>query len=192
MKKITLIITIVLLIFMTGCKDMDENKIEPDVDSITSASGENSYEQSSYDIATLKEKLTTNEFGNIAPAAAIATVNEDNTPNVAVFIPTIMIVDDKDYLVAWFSNDTHTLENLKAGRYGVYIFYEYDNSVETLENATDEEKTETKLERNKGCKVVLKYVGDDKQTEIYDTVGFPDNLKNNKLFLEIVDILPLG
>lgn len=191
-KKMKKIIICLLLIFLSGCVNDTKELNAADIDAISSVSLDYEYQKSTYSKDDLREKLKLNEYGNIIPSVSISTVNEDNTPNVGIFIPSMITINKKEYLIAWFSSGTNTFKNLSDGRSGTFLFHEYDNSLKTPRSATNEEKTEIKLARNKGCRVVVQYVGEAKQNELYKKANLPESLKKNKLILEIINIYPLG
>lgn len=183
-----LIVLSLISVFLVACdtdiEDMNPwETLNPKVDTITSPSGDSNYEESTYDYNELEAALQKNAEGNITPASSIATVNDDGTPNVAVF--TSVSYEEKDgtkYLTAYIGDETHTYNNLKEERYGVFFFYEYDNQI-NVNGQHDPSEEPLLLEQNKGCKVVVKYVGDDTNDEL-STSG--------RKYLEIIEIIPLG
>lgn len=103
----------------------------------------------------------------------IATTNADGSPNLAVAIPGI--TEDGKYLILGLA-DNRTKANMTERDLAVVMFYEY--------NPTAVEKTD----RNRGCRVVARYVGDKENTHLNKEA----NAKNPSIYLEIVELLPIG
>lgn len=143
---------------------------KPSVDSITAASGQLYYPAGSYDLSALQAALKAYPY---KVTVGIATTNADGSPNLAVAIPGI--TDDGKYLKLGLA-DNRTKTNLTERELVVVMFYEY--------NPTAVEKTD----RNKGCRVVAKYVGETENTRLNTEA----NAKNPSLYLEIIEILPIG
>ncbi len=143
---------------------------KPSVDSITAASGQWYYPAGSYDLGALQAALGAYPY---KVTVGIATTNADGSPNLAVAIPGI--TEDGKYLKLGLA-DNRTKTNLTERKLVVVMFYEY--------NPTAVEKTD----RNKGCRVVANYVGEAENTRLNNEA----NAKNPSMYLEIVEILPIG
>jgi hypothetical protein len=143
--------------------------VVPSVDTISAASATSYYAASSYDLAKLISVLGAYPY---PVSVTIATVNSDGSPNLAVCIPGI--TKDGKYLTFGLS-ENRTKANFQERELGVVLFYEYTPTAE-------------KAERNKGCKAVVRYVGDEENTRLNEAAAN----KNPSLYMEIVDILPIG
>ena len=141
----------------------------PDVDTITAASGSSYYKNSSYDLQDLKDALGGYPYPT---AISVATVNADGSPNISVVIPGLSA--DGRYLTFGLAGN-RTRANFTERDLAVVLFYEYRPEA-------------GKSERNKGCKVVVRYVGDYANKRLNTEAG---NEKPS-LFMEIVEILPIG
>jgi len=141
----------------------------PDVDTITAASGMPYYKNSSYNLEQLKASLAAYPY---KAAISVATVNADGSPNAAVVIPGLTA--DGRYLTFGLAGN-RTRDNFIERELAVVMFYEYTPSAD-------------KANRNKGCKVVVKYVGNPENERLNRAAG---NEKPS-LFMEIIEILPIG
>lgn len=141
----------------------------PDVDSITAASGTPYYKNSSYNLEQLKTALGSYPYPT---AISVATVNEDGSPNLSVVIPSLSA--DGQYLTFGLAGN-RTKENFLSQKLAVVMFYEYT-------------PTADKANRNKGCKVVVKYVGDSKNKRLNSAA----DKDGSTIFMEIIEILPIG
>lgn len=139
------------------------------VDAVTAASGKSYYGANSYDREALKAALSQYPY---PVSVAVATVNDDGSPNLAVAIPGIS--GDGKHLVFGLAPN-RTRENITARGTAVVIFYEY-----TPEAA--------KEERSKGCRVVVQYVGHEENRRL----NRRDGKERPALYLEIIAILPIG
>ena len=175
MKRIITLFLLVVVFVTLGCTGKEATStatevVKPSADTITAASGSLYYAAGSYDLPALQAVLGTYPYkANVG----ISTTNADQSPNLAVAIPGITA--DGKYLSLGLA-DNRTKENLIQRELAVVMFYEY--------NPTAVEK----VDRNKGCRVVAKYVGDSENNRINTEA----NNKNPSLFLEILEILPLG
>lgn len=169
-KHVVLCLAMVALFVTFGCsRQQADVAVVPSADTVSAASAVSYYADSSYDLAALQKALSSYPY---PVSISIATVNEDGSPNLAVCIPGI--TDDGKYLVFGLS-DNRTKENFEERGLGVVLFYEYTPAAE-------------KAERNKGCKVVVKYVGDEENDRLNKEAGN----ENASIYMEIVDILPIG
>lgn len=176
MKKLLFLVLVLVVMFATvGCTPKQATVVaaEPvkaSVDTITAASGQLYYPSGSYDLAKLQEALGAYPYKT---TIGIATTNSDGSPNLAVAIPGI--TGDGKYLQLGLA-DNRTKTNLTERELAVVMFYEY--------NPTAVEKAE----RNRGTRVVAKYVGDKENDRLNKEAGN----KNPSLYLEIVELLPIG
>jgi len=162
MKKILVLLAVLMALTFTVTAD-------PNVDTITAASGQAYYGGSSYDLPALQAALGAYPY---ATTIAVSSINADGSPNMSVVIPGI--TDDGKYLTFGLAGN-RTRENFIQREIAVVLFYEYTPTAE-------------KAERNKGCRVVVKYVGDRKNNQLNEAAGN----ERPSLFMEIVEILPLG
>lgn len=173
MKRTTLVLLIGIILFAAvGCtpKQAALDAAKPSVDTITAASGQLYYPAGSYDLAELQAVLAQYPY---KATVGIATTNSDGSPNLAVAIPAI--TSDGKYLKLGLA-DNRTKNNLTERELTVVMFYEY--------NPTAAEKSE----RNRGCRVVARYVGEKENSRLNKEA----NDKNPSLYLEIVELLPIG
>ncbi|MBI9104905.1 MAG: hypothetical protein JEY99_20985 [Spirochaetales bacterium] len=163
-------LVISLLIYFTGCQTSSKSgEGETFVDGVTSASGNYYYEANSYSLKELKEVLSLYPY----PAAtAVSTVNLDGSPNLAVTIPGFS--KQGDYLILGLA-ENRTRENILRDGRGVIIFYDYTPGA-------------VKEDRNKGCRVIVRWVG----PQLNDELNTRDELEKPALYLMIEDLLPLG
>ncbi len=171
MKRMLLLLVFVVVFVAVGCtKQQAAETVKPSVDTITAASGQLYYPTGSYDLPALQAALGAYPY---KVTMGIATTNADGSPNLAVAIPGI--TSDGKYLKLGFS-DNRTKTNMTERELAVVMFYEY--------NPTAVEKAD----RNKGCRVVARYVGDKENTRLNKEA----NDKNPSIYLEIVELLPIG
>ncbi len=174
-RMMVLFVMLGVLFSVVGCTRQqptvgETEAAKPSVDTITAASGQLYYPAGSYDLGKLQAALEAYPY---KVTVGIATTNADGSPNLAVAIPGI--TEDGKYLKLGLA-DNRTKTNLTERKLVVVMFYEY--------NPTAVEKTD----RNKGCRVVASYVGEEENTRLNNEA----NAKNPSLFLEIVEILPIG
>lgn len=175
MKRILSLLLVVVVLFATlGCAQKQEpvaaSAVKPSADTISAASGQLYYPAGSYDLPELQAVLSAYPYKT---TVGIATTNSDGSPNLAVAIPGI--TSDGKYLKLGLA-DNRTKKNMTERELAVVMFYEY--------NPTAVEKTD----RNRGCRVVARYVGDTENTRLNKEA----NDKNPSLYLEIVELLPIG
>lgn len=176
MKQVMLLVLVLVMAFAAvGCSKKQVAPVaaeaaKPSVDSITAASGQLYYPAGSYDLPALQAALAVYPY---KVTVGIATTNADGSPNLAVAIPGITA--DGKYLKLGLA-DNRTKVNIAERELVVVMFYEY--------NPTAVEKTD----RNKGCRVVARYVGDEENTRLNTEA----NAKSPSIYLEIVEIMPIG
>ncbi|WP_040210163.1 hypothetical protein [Clostridium polynesiense] len=175
-KLVVLLSGIVMAAALTGCggaSSSDEGKIslkDAKTDSISKASTKVFYEKGSLTGQALVDSINKRE-GSVT----IATTNPDGSPNLAVAVPGA--INDK-YLVMGLAPN-QTLENFKNHKIGVISYYIY--------NPAAQEKND----RNKGARLVVKMVEDkDTKEKLKKEAG--EKANDNSLFLEIVEVKPLG
>ena len=176
MKRLmVLVLALMVVVLAAGCTKKQVTTatleaVKPSVDSITAASGQLYYPAGSYDLPALQAALSSYPY---KVTVGIATTNSDGSPNLAVAIPGI--TDDGKYLKLGLA-DNRTKTNIVERELVVFMFYEY--------NPTAVEKTD----RNRGTRVVARYVGDEANTQMNKDA----NAKSPSLYLEIVELLPIG
>lgn len=138
------------------------------VDTISAASGALHYEAGSYDAAQLKVAMTKYPYPG---SVTIATSNEDGSPNLIVAIPGLS--EDGQYMTFGLA-DNRTKVNMVEQGMAVVAIYEYQPFAED------------KLDRNRGCRVILEYPGDEANATL--NAG----KERQSLYMKIVKILPLG
>lgn len=170
-KSGLLLLLLVAVLLMAGCSAPEETEqaLVASADTITAASGTSYYAGSSYDLDALKEALGAYPY---PVSVTVSTVNADGSPNLAVAIPGIS--EDGKYLTFGLA-ENRTRENLTERELAVVLFYEYTPEAE-------------KALRNQGCKVVVGYVGDEENKRLNEEAGN----ENPSLFMEIIEILPIG
>ncbi len=141
-----------------------------DIDSISAASTNQYYEQSSL---TGEELMTS--IANREGAVAVATTNPDGTPNIATVIPGV--ASDKHLAFGIVPNQT--TNNLFGNKVAVMSYYLY------------EAQEEDKFERNKGARLVLQLVEDEATIKELREKN-AETTSDNSIFVEIVKVLPLG
>lgn len=105
---------------------------------------------------------------------AVATTNEDGSPNLAVFIPSAV---GEDYVYFGFAPNA-TLANLTRDKQAVVLYDEYDISVENP------------AQRHHGARLVVRLVDDEKTL-----AGLKDDLGSYgdaATVCEVVEVLPIG
>jgi len=140
----------------------------PSADSISAASGKFYYEAASYTAEQLKVALSAYPYSG---SVTIATVNEDGSPNLAVAIPGLSA--DGQYLTFGFA-ENRTKLNMTMRKLAVVSVYEYKPTAES------------KADRNRGCRIILEYPGDEANAALNAGKERPS------LYMKIVKILPLG
>lgn len=145
-----------------------EQGTAPSVDSISAASGKYYYEAGSYSAEQLKAALSAYPY---AGSVTIATVNEDGSPNLAVAIPGLSA--DGQYLTFGLAANRTGL-NMTTRKLAVVCIYEY------------RPLAENKVDRNRGCKIIVEYPGDEANAALNAGKERP------ALHMKIVKILPLG
>ncbi|MEA4875164.1 hypothetical protein [Anaerorhabdus sp.] len=170
MKKIVCICLSALCLI--GCSSAPKATPEPTTtpDVFTSASTNNFYEASSWTGDQLIEAIK-----NRSGSWTIATVNPDNTPNLAVAV--FGMLDDTTLVLNLAPNQTG--ENIVRTKEAVAIIYQYTNNQEI-------EKTL----RNQGAKLKLALVSEEEFKKYQD--ANPDTVTETSLVLKIVEVLPLG
>lgn len=140
----------------------------PSVDSMSAASGKYYYEAGMYSPEQLKAALAAYPY---AGSVTIATVNEDGSPNLTVAIPGLSA--DGQYLMFGFA-ENRTKANMIARKFAVVGIYDYKPTAES------------KADRNRGCRLILEYPGDEANAAMNAGKARPS------LYMKIVKILPLG
>ncbi|MDO7976528.1 hypothetical protein [Oceanotoga teriensis] len=160
MKKCVFVFLLILIMTISFSK--------ANVDTMTSASGNAYYAEGSYSYNEMKELLESYPYPF---SVTVATTNKDGSPNISTVIPGIS--KDGKYFVFGLANN-RTRENFLERELAMVSLYEY--------NPTAVEK----INRNRGCRIVLKYVGDKENNKLnkkYET---------KSLYMEIIKLLPLG
>lgn len=172
-----------VLLFGTSCQTqpaatVSEPKVDvgsaaseahsPSADAISAASGKYYYEAGSYSAELLKAALSAYPY---AGSVTIATVNEDGSPNLAVAIPGLS--PDGQYLLFGLA-ENRTKANMIARKLSVVSIYEYAP------------KAENKADRNRGCRIIIEYPGDEVNSSLNAGKERPS------LYMKIVRIMPLG
>lgn len=157
---------------LVGCTSTPKEQVEPTTtpDVFTSASVNNFYEASSWTGDQLIEGIK-----NRSGSWTIATVNPDNTPNLAVAV--FGMLDDTTLILNLAPNQTG--ENIVRTKEAVAIIYQYTND-QAIE----------KTLRNQGAKLKLELVSDDEFKTIQEANS--DTVTDTTLVLKIVEVLPLG
>lgn len=164
MKKLLSILACVVL--LAGCSSTSA------ADEFTSASVKNFYEESS-----LRDDALFSALDQRIGAPAVATVNPDGTPNLAVFSYGHL---EEKYLLFSLS-ENQTLENIKNNKEGVALFYVYTPDM-----------TITKFERNIGARITFKTVEDHDALLAEMMEKYPEKVRDTSYIVEIVEVLPLG
>ena len=152
---------------MAGCSQAGANE-SANIDSISSASVAQFYESSS-----IKGEELMNAINERSGAVAIATTNEDGTPNIATIVPSAV---DENTLMFQFA-DNQTKVNLEERDLAVLSYYIYMP------------EAEEKADRNSGARLILKLITDEaKISELSTKAEAPEGVT----FMEIVKVLPLG
>ena len=152
---------------MAGCSQAGTNE-SANIDSISSASVAQFYESSS-----IKGEELMNAINERSGAVAIATTNEDGTPNIATIVPSAV---DENTLMFQFA-DNQTKVNLEERHLAVLSYYIYMP------------EAEEKADRNSGARLILKLINDEaKISELSTKAEAPEGVT----FMEIVKVLPLG
>lgn len=147
---------------------MEEAKEDSPVDAVSSASADTN-KFKNMDQATLMTQLPT-----MTGLVAVATTNEDGSPNLAVFIPSA--TGDKYIYFGFAPNATQA--NLLRDKRAVLLYDEYDLSVE---NPSD---------RHYGCRVKVQLVEDEKVLEgLKESMGAYADIAT---VVEVVEVLPMG
>lgn len=168
MKKI-IIGTLVLTTLLVGCGEGSKEEkleVERSLDSISSVSLTNFYEESSYSKEEILEALNERKA-----AVSVATVNEDGTPNASIVIPGAY--DDNTLVFGLAENQTGI--NFKEREFAVVTAYIYDG------------EAEDRLERNQGARIIIRY-----NEELNDRLIEENQPREGTIYMEIVDVLPLG
>jgi len=137
-------------------------------DVMTGASGQSYYASSSYTKEDLPELFGSYPYPF---SITISSLNEDGSPNLAVAVPGLS--KDGNYLTFGLAPN-RTRENFLEREVAIVALYEY--------NPTAEEKND----RNKGCRIVVKYVGDEENKKLNGDAERPS------IYMEIIEVLPIG
>ena len=174
-KLIALLLGGAMTLSMMACSEKKENEtVTANVDTISQASKEVYYGESSWDQAKVKEVLKNNV--SKAAAVVVSTTNEDGTPNAATIVPGLV---NDNTLVFNIATEGNTKKNMVER--GIAVLTMFDHNPEA----------EDKALRNQGARVVLKTVTDeDKINELVKEAGLKD--ASTAVFMEMVKILPLG
>ena len=147
---------------------MEEAKGDSPVDTVSSASTDTN-KFKNMDQATLMTQLPT-----MTGLVAVATTNEDGSPNLAVFIPS---ATGEKYVYFGFAPNA-TQANLLRDKQAVLLYDEYDLSIE---NPSD---------RHYGCRAKVKLVEDPEVLEgLKADMGAYADIAT---VVEIVEVLPMG
>lgn len=159
---------------LVGCtstpKETEKPKETASPDVFTSASVNNFYEGSSWTGDQLIEGIKTR-----SGSWTIATVNPDNTPNLAVAV--FGMLDDNTLVLNLAPNQTG--ENIVRTKQAVAIIYQYTNDQEI-----------DKALRNQGAKLKLELVSEEEFKKYQEEN--PDTVTETSLVFRIVEVLPLG
>lgn len=177
MKKrlIALLLCGVTALSLMACSEKKETEaVTASVDTISKASTEVYYGESSWDEAKVKEALKNNV--SKAAAVVVSTTNEDGTPNAATIVPGL--VNDNTLLFN-IATEGNTKKNMLEREIAVLTLFAH------------KPEAEDKALRNQGARVVLKTITDK---EKIDALVKEAQLKDasTAVFMEIVEILPLG
>ncbi|WP_303249147.1 pyridoxamine 5'-phosphate oxidase family protein [uncultured Slackia sp.] len=124
---------------------------------------------------TLEGKCLADSMAAVAGAAVVATVNEDGTPNAAVFVP--MMADDDHVVMTLAPNRTR--ENIERTGECVLVYEEVDA------------RGASKAERYRGARLRLELLreGDPRRDEALS--GWPRVTPYTMAFL-VVERMPIG
>lgn len=179
MKKVFIVVlTLILALSYSAIAEQ-----APSVDMMSSAS----LESNAYQEGTLTGDALYEAMSAMAGVSCIATVNEDNSPNVATMIPSHFSVDGVDYLV-FGHGANQTVANLHRTGLAMMEYYIYDPSLQGDEN---------KFTRNQGARLILKYVaesteGIDEATKGIYEATYTDSMSSWMTVVEVVEVKPLG
>jgi len=181
MKIRMLLLAMMAVIVLTGCKTGVLK--EQEIDVVTSASGAYHMESGMYTGEKLMALLK-NPIGDISTFFAIATVNEDGSPNIASIMPHGLGED----VILLMDAGTATRDNL--GR---------DKVARAILRTTDPAfKKGYDLYGNVGSRMLLKLIDDpEERNRLYkeneeEISKFRGMTIENCVFLKIVDVYPLG
>lgn len=155
---------------LVGCSAQPATTPEATTDTFTSASVNNFYVDSSWTDDQLIEAIN-----NRSGSWTIATVNPDNTPNIAVAV--FGMLDDTTLMLNLAPNQTGA--NIARTSEAVAIIYQYTNDQEI-----------DKSLRNQGAKLKLELVSEEEFKKYQEEN--PDTVTETTLVLRIVEVLPLG
>ncbi|MCR1950568.1 MULTISPECIES: pyridoxamine 5'-phosphate oxidase family protein [unclassified Clostridium] len=174
-KLIALLLCGGMTLSMIACSEQKENEtVTASVDTISKASTEVYYGESSWDEAKVKEVLKNNV--SKAAAVVVSTTNEDGTPNAATIVPGL--VNDNTLLFN-IATEGNTKKNMLERQIAVLSLFAHNP------------EAEDKALRNQGARVILKTITDeDKINELVKEAQLKD--ASTAVFMEIVEILPLG
>lgn len=165
MKKAFILMTVVMLILLASFL---VQAAEPSVDSISSASKTNYYEQSS-----LKGEELFNALRERRCAIVVSTANSDGTPNAGVVIPGV--ADENTLMFGMAENQTKI--NLIERKYAVITAYIYSPDAKE------------KLKRNVGAKIIVSYISDPAEIKkLLKKTGS----REGTIFVKVEKVLPLG
>lgn len=174
-KLIALLLGGTMALSMMACSQKKETEaVTANVDTISKASTEVYYQQSSWDEAKVKEILKNN--ASKAAAVVVSTTNEDGTPNAATIIPGLV---NDNTLVFNIATEGNTKKNMLERQIAVLTLFAHNP------------EAEDKALRNQGARVLLKTVTDEnKINELVKEAQLKD--ASTAVFMEIVEVLPLG
>lgn len=124
---------------------------------------------------TLEGDVLKASMGKVEGLSVVATVNEDGTPNAAVFVP--MMVDDEHVVMTLAANRTR--ENIERTGQCVIVYDVVDSSAAE------------KAERHKGARMRCELVASD--SEEFDRVAAAwPRMSPYTLVLRVLEFMPIG
>lgn len=165
MKKTFVLMTVMVFVFMVS---FFVQAVEPSVDSISSASVTNYYQESS-----LKGEALFDALRERRCAIVVSTTNVDGSPNGAVVIPGV--ANESTLMFGMAENQTKV--NLIERKYAVITAYIYNPDAPE------------KLKRNVGARIIVSYIADPAEIKrLLKETG----AREGTIFVKIEEVLPLG
>lgn len=159
---------VLLMTVLSGCSAGGSQKLTKKVDAVSSPS------RIFYEDSSLKKPELLEAIRNAEGGCTVATVNDDNTPNLIVSVPGVA---DEDHLVfGWAENRTKS--NIERDKQAVIAYYIYDKSAAE------------KGKRNRGARLVCTLEEDE--AVIGQLQKENPNLPQTGTFLRIEEVKPLG
>ena len=180
-RMFLLLAVIMVVALLAGCKTgLIKN---PEIEAVTSASGAYHMESGMYTGEKLLA-LFQNPVGDPSTFFALATVNEDGSPNIACIMPYGL----SEKVIMLMDAGSRTRENLKRDKYARAI----------LRTTDPEFKQGYDLYGNVGSRMLLKLIDDpDERNRLYNEnievmKRYQGMSLENCVFLEIVEVYPIG